>query len=71
MWKRFLPCLNHELVINKCCAFHLCSSMCCTLVPKVPLTFTVVVKPTRCSHRKTTNKKLNDKIFVKENNIRM
>jgi len=71
MWKRFLPCLNHELVINKCCSFHLCSSIRCTLVPKVPLTFTVVVKHTRCFHRKTTNKKLNDKIFVKENNIRM
>ena len=71
MWKRFLSCLNHKLVINKYCAFHLCSSMYCILAPKAAFTFTVVVKHTRCFHRKTTNKKLNDKIFVKENNIRM
>ena len=71
MWERFLPCLNRELVINKCYAFHLCSLMCCTFAPKVALTFVAVVKHMRCFHRKTTNKKLNDKIFVKENNIRM
>ena len=71
MRERFLPCLNHELVINKFCAFHLCSLMCCTFAPKVALTFTVVAKHTCCFHRKTTNKKLNDKIFIKENNIRI
>jgi len=71
MRERFLPCLNHELVINKFYAFHLCSLMCCTFAPKVALTFTVVAKPTCCFHRKTTNKKLNDKIFIKENNIRI
>ena len=37
MWERFLPCLNHELVINKCRAFHLCSLMCCTLAQKLRL----------------------------------
>ncbi len=70
MRERFLPCLNHELVINKFCAFHLCSLMCCTFAPKVALTFVAVVKHTRCFHPETTNKKLNDKIFIKENNIR-
>ena len=71
MRERFLPCLNHELVINKFCAFHLCSLMCCTFAPKVALTFTVVAKHTCCFHRKTTNKKLNDKIFIKKNDIRI
>ena len=71
MRERFLPCLNHELVINKFCAFHLCSLMCCTFAPKVALTFTVVAKHTCCFHRKTTNKKLNDKIFIRENDIRI
>ena len=45
--------------------------MCCTFAPKVALTFTVVAKHTCCFHRKTTNKKLNDKIFIEENNIRV
>ena len=36
---------------------------------KVALTFVAVIKHTRCFHRKTTNKKLDDKIFIKENDM--
>jgi hypothetical protein len=41
------------------------------ICPKVALTFVAVVKHTRCFRPETTNKKLNNKIFIKENNIRM